>query len=205
MTQKINVLLSLSERFREQDPSTTSRAQALEAKMKEHFKEKIKLQKGETRSGNLVHSNNATVKESLRNENQLNTKLKNEVKEVALDLRASVQDAKHNLLSIGITLDRIISEKTEILKEVLQFFRHLINGAGNRTSYYSNKIGRIKSTLEGVMYSITSRTKKSSKHVKLGIEYENKAAMEQVINKPVKRRRAFVLFGLDIFLFMCKF
>ena len=204
MTQKINVLLSLSERFREQDPSTTSRARALEAKIKEHFKEKIELQKGETRSGNLAHSNNATVKETIRNENQLNTKLKNEVKEVALDLRAAVRDAKPNLSSTGITLDRIISEKTEIPIEVLQFFRHF-NEAGNRTSYYSNKLGRIKSTLEGVMYSITSRTKKSSKHVKLGIEYENKTAMEQVINKPVKRRRAFVSFGLDIFLFMCKF
>ena len=29
-------------------------------------------------------------------------------------------------------------------------------------------------------------------------EYENQTAMEQVINKPVKRRRAFVSYGLDI-------
>lgn len=197
MTQKINVLLSLSERFREQDRSTTSRARALEAKIKEHFKEKIQLQKRETRSRNLVHSNNATVEETIRNENQLNTKLKNEVKEVALDLRAAVRDAEPNLSSTGITLDRIISEKTEIPKEVLQFFRHF-NEAGNRTSYYSNKLGRIKSTLEDVMHSITSWRKKPSKHVKLGIEHENKKAMEQVINKLVRRRRAFVSFGLDI-------
>ena len=169
----------------------------MEAKIKEHFKEKIQLQKRETRSRNLVHSNNATVEETIRNENQLNTKLKNEVKEVALDLRAAVRDAKPNLSSTGITLDRIISEKTEIPIEVLQFFRHF-NEAGNRTSYYSNKLGRIKSTLEDVMHSITSRRKKPSKHVKLGIEHENKTAMEQVINKPARRRRSFVSFGLDI-------
>ena len=29
-------------------------------------------------------------------------------------------------------------------------------------------------------------------------EYENQTAMEQVINKPFKRRRAFVSYGLDI-------
>ena len=82
--------------------------QGLEAKIKKQFKDKIQIQKGKTRRGNLVHSNNTTVEEALRKENQPKTKLNSKMREVALALRAAVPDAKHNPLSADISLDKIM-------------------------------------------------------------------------------------------------
>ena len=145
----------------EQDPLTISTTQALEAKIKKHFKEKIQIQKLKTRRGNLVHSNNTTVKEALRKESQQKAKLN------------SVRDEKHNLLSTDITLDKIMSGEIEIPEEVLQFFKYLRVGADNGKSNSSNKLRTIKSISEDVLYSVTSGRKEPSKDLKLGLVIKN--------------------------------
>ena len=63
----------------------------MEGKTEKHFKEKIQIEKGKTRRRNLVHSNNTTVEEALRKENQLKTKLNNKMREVVLALRCKAQ------------------------------------------------------------------------------------------------------------------
>ena len=82
------------------------------------------------------------------------------MREVALDLRAALRDAKHNPLSTDITLDKIMSREIEIPEEVLQFFKYLIIDAVNRTSDSSSKLRRMRSISEDVVYSMTSGRKK---------------------------------------------
>ena len=74
----------LSERSEEQDPSTTSTTLPLETKIRKHFKEKIQIENGKTRRGKLIHSNNTTIEEALRKENQVKAKPISKMREVVL-------------------------------------------------------------------------------------------------------------------------
>ena len=114
-------------------------------KTKKHFKEKIQIQNGKSRRGNLVHNKNTTVEEALRKENQLKTKLNNKIRLVTLALRAVVRDTEHNQLSADITLNKIMTGEIKIPEEVLQFFKYLIIGPGKTTSDSSSKLRRIRS------------------------------------------------------------
>ena len=81
----------LSDLSAEQDCSPTSTTQSLETKIKQHFKDKVQIQKGKTKRGNLIFSSKVTVEEALRKEHLIKTKLTNKMKDVAMALRAALE------------------------------------------------------------------------------------------------------------------
>ena len=159
----------LNEHMTECDSPSTSRMQALETKLKQHFKDKITIQKGRTRRGNLLFSYHTTKEEALRKEHLMKTKLTSKIRDVAFALRAAISDADHKPLSTNITLDKVMLGEVEVPQEVLQFFTYLIIGPGRRASESTSKLRRVKSISEDVVYATTSGRKKPSKQLKLGL------------------------------------
>ena len=159
----------------------TSTTQTLETKVKKHFKEKIIIQKGKTRRGNLIFSRNISHEEALRKEHLLKTKLLKKMREVALALRAAIGDANYTPLSSTITLDNIMSGEIEIPEEVLIFFTILISGPGSRNSESATKVRRVRSISEDVVFAISSGRKKPPKHLKLGLALKSLTGSRKVI------------------------
>ena len=74
-----------------------------------------------------------------------------------------------------------MSGESDISEEVLQFFKYLIIGAGDRTSDSSNKLRRIKLISEDVVYAITQGRKKPSNYRKLGSVIKSLTSSKKVI------------------------
>lgn len=154
----------------------------MEVKLLQHFKDRICIQKGKTRRGNLLFSRNLDAEEALRKDHSLKSKLATKLRDVALTLRSMIAEAEHNPLpTSNLYLSHILSGEVNVPDEVLQLFTYLINDPDSRTSQSLSKQRRVRSISEDVVFATTSGRKKPLKHLKLGLAMKSLCGSKQVI------------------------
>ena len=105
-----------------------SSAQKLEKKIKDFYENKIKIQKGKTKKGNIIFSSSLSSEEALRQEICLKNDDQVKVRDVAFLPRRSILNAKRNPLPEHFKLTDIFQGETEVPEKLRQFLHYVIYG-----------------------------------------------------------------------------
>lgn len=101
--------------------------QDLERKLSKKYKDKIRIQRGKTRKGNLLFASEISVKEALNKESKLRHGIERKLKDVALHLRNEVKKMESASLldSDTITINDIMEGEIKIPDDLKMFFNFL--------------------------------------------------------------------------------
>ena len=141
----------------------TSSAQKLEAKILKCYPEKIKIEKGKTRRGNIVFSSSLSTEEACRNQYSKVTSDDMQIRDVAFKLRQEIMNASSIKLPEHLKVEDIF--KVEVPDLVQNFFKYLIGGSDSRKWGLESRKRRIKSISQDIVFSTTSGIKKPLKHL----------------------------------------
>ena len=157
-----------------------SSAHKLEKKIKDFYGDKIIIQKGKTKKGNIIFSSSLSFEEALRQEICLKNDDQVKVRDVAFLLRRSTLNAKRNPLPEHLKLTDIL--QGEVPKNLRQFLHYLIYGPNKiqAESHHECKQQRIKSISEDIAFSATSG-KKTSKQLISGLAMKSLTGFRRFI------------------------
>ena len=155
-----------------------STSQSLEEKLRHHFGDRINIQKGKTKRGNLLFSKHLSVEKAMRKEHSMKSKLNVKIRDVAFALRLSIAEAEHKPLPPDITVADILYDEVNVPDEVNKFF---IWGPDNRTLKSNTKQRRINSISEDFVFAVTSGRKKPAKHLKVGLTVKRLTGSKKLI------------------------
>ena len=183
LTNDINqyqMLLSeiVGEVFKHADSTT----QKLESKIQQCYENKLTIQKGKTKRGNIIFSSSMGIEEALRKEHSMKTNLSIKIRDVAFALRSSIIEAKTTPLPENITIEDIQKGEIEIPEVVIQFFTDLIGGPDPRRGKSAGKLRRIKSISEDAVFAVTAGQKKPAKHLKVGLAVKSLTGSRKIID-----------------------
>ena len=147
----------------------TSSAQKLEAKILKCYPEKIKIEKGKTRRGNIALSSSLSTEEACRNQYSKVTSDDMQIRDVAFKLRQEIMNASSIKLPEHLKVENIFKGQVEVPDLVENFFKYLIGGTDSRKWVLESRKRRKKLIGQDVVFSATSGIKKPSKYLQLGL------------------------------------
>ena len=166
------------EYFRDATPS----AQKLELKIVKHFGNRIKIEKGKTKRGNVIYSTVLTTEEALREQHDQISDINIQIKKVAFALRESRSKAEHRTLPENLTLEDMYKGEIDVPELVLDFFTYLIGGPDSRCCSQPSKQRRINSINQDAIFAATSGQKNPGKHLVIGMTLKSLTGSRKVVD-----------------------
>ena len=143
----------------------TSSAQKLEAKILKCYPEKIKIEKGKTRRGNIVFSSSLLTEQACRTQYSKVISHEMQIRDVAFKLRQEIKNTTSIKLPEHLKAEEISKGEVEVPDLVQNFFKFLIGGPDSRKWDLESRKRRIKSISQDIVFSTTSGIKKPLKHL----------------------------------------
>ena len=159
----------------------TSSAQKLEAKILKCYPEKIKIEKGKTRRGNIALSSSLSTEETCRNQYSKVTSDDMQIRDVAFKLRQEIMNASSIKLPEHLKVEDIFKGEVEVPDLVQNFFKYLIGGPDSRKWDLESRKRRIKSISQDIVFSTTSGIKNLSKHSQIGLAIKSLTGSRKVV------------------------
>ena len=165
-------------KFKDAEPT----AQKLEIKLLNHFQNKICIEKGSTKRGNIVYSQSMNKEDIFRKQHKGFTSLDIQIRDIAYTLRESIMNAERKPLPENLKLEDISKGEVDVPYLVTLFFQHLIGGPDSRRWRQDSKQRRISSLSQDAVFAATSGMKKPRKHLQLGVALKSLTGSKKVIN-----------------------
>ena len=159
----------------------TSNAQKFEVKILKCYPEKIKIEKGKTRGGNIVFSSSLLTKETSRTQYSKVTSDNMQILDVAFKLRQEIMNTTSIKLPEHLKAEEISKDEVEVPDLVQNFLKFLIGGPDSRKWDLESRKRRIKSISQDVVFSTTSGIKKPSNHLQLGLAIKSLTGSRNVV------------------------
>ena len=141
-----------------------------EEKLKSLFIGKVAIHPtANKRMGNIVFSSELSLAEAIANANSALISEEMKHREVAFELRKSIQQQEKRKLPADATVEDIIKGEVDIPDKLRRFVHHLVSGPANKSKSTSSKMRRVESISADIVFCATNGNKKPAKHLKLGM------------------------------------
>ena len=164
--------------FQDSNPSS----QKMESKIKKRFGDAIRIEKGLTKQGNIIFSNQLTISEAFSKEKSMAKSLDIQLRDLAFNLRELILSSETTPLSDDLTVDSVCQGTTEIPDKLKTFFQYLIGGPVSRRWSSDQKQQRIKSICQDVIFSASSGRKVPSKHLMFGVAIKSLTGSKKCVD-----------------------
>ena len=159
----------------------TPTAQKLDEKLTKHFGERIVVQKGKTKRGNIVHSSEMSKEEALAFKFDKLMDIKMKIRDAALVLREAIMKAPQKQIPSSPTMQDIIGGEVDVPELVQDFFKYLVGGPDSRIWKQPGKQRRIRAISQDAVFSATSGKKKPGKHLITALAMKSMTGCRKVI------------------------
>ena len=153
------------ENFQDSTPKT----ERLEKKLQDFFGERIKIQKGSKRRGNIVFSTDLDLNQVLRGEISLEDDVQMKIRDAAYAMRKAILQSVVTPLPESVTSENLMDGEIEAPDILENFLVHLIAGPVGNSNIQPSKVRRINSISQDIMYAVSSGKVKPSKQILLGM------------------------------------
>ena len=151
----------------------TSSALKLEEKILKCHPEKIKIEKGKPRRGNIVVSSSLLTEEACRTQYSKVISDDMQILNVTFKRRQEIMNASSIKLPEHLKAEDIFKVEIEVPDLVQHFFEYLIAGTDSGKWDLQSRKRRIKSISQDIVFSTTSGIKKPSKYLQLGLSIKS--------------------------------
>ena len=159
-------------------------AKKLEGKILNYFDDRIQLVRAKTIRGNMICDKKYTTEEAIRLSDKQNIQTK--IRDVALFLRREILQADYEPLPNTVCLEDIRKGEVNTPKDLVNFFRYLIEGPYVGRELTAAKTYRIKYISEDVVFAAKSGRRRPAKHLKIGMAIKILTGSKEIETDEIK-------------------
>ena len=154
----------------------------LSEKIKEEFKESIRVSKISERKGTIVHHYQQSVTEALDTISEDERRQEDKIKEAAFILRNSIRKCRKRSLPDDMKVEDVLQGEVDTPEIVEKFFSHLITGPRSGRGETQRKRRRIDCLSQDSVFAVTDGRFKPKKHLKLGLAMKKLGGSRKITN-----------------------
>ena len=153
----------------------------LAAKLTKTYGDRIKIEYGNARRGNIISSASKNPSGMLRKEVAEELKAHSKIRDAAFMLRSAIMEAPRERLPDDLQLKDILNGEVDVPDLVHHFFNYLIIGTDKRRGNVSAKRRRIEALCADTIFSTMAGNKKPAKHLKLGLTVKSMTGSRKLV------------------------
>ena len=155
-------------------------SQRLSDKLKLSYGDKIIIDSGNIKRGNIVYSSETAAEDAIRYVCDSKDEIK--MRDVAFRLRKSILAELRTPLPEDVTLEHVLKGEIEIPDDLALFLTYLISGPDSRRGETESRSRRIKSIAQDLIFSVTGGVAKPAKHLILGLALKKLTSSRKLID-----------------------